>query len=164
MKRETIKNILDFLKEKEGKQLPKKWIKIKLIHELENHPDGTQYRYDGMLDLSNTIITKLPDKLHVEGVLILENCIQLTKLPDKLYVGDDLSLWDCNQITELPNKLFVGGDLFLCGTNITTLPDNLYVGGDLDIYDTPIAKKYSNYEIKEMITSKGGTLIGKISR
>ena len=164
MKRETIKNIFDFLKEKEGKQLPKKWIKIKLIHELENHPDGTQCIYYDHLDLSGTNITKLPNDLYVDGRLILETCKQLTELPNKLHVEDGLSLWDCNQITELPNKLHVGDDLSLCGTNITTLPDNLYVGGYLDIYNTPIAKKYSNEEIREMITSKGGILIGKISR
>jgi hypothetical protein len=46
MERNTIENILNFLEEKEGKELPKKWFdsieKLKLIKQLENHPDGTQ--------------------------------------------------------------------------------------------------------------------------
>ena len=161
MKIETIEKIFNFLYEKEGKGFPQNW---NLIKSLETHPDGTQYKYDGDLDLSGTNITKLPDNLYVYESLILKNCKQLTKLPDKLYVGDELSLWDCKQITELPDKLYVGGDLDLRNTDILEIPDNLYVGDDLYVYNTPIAKKYSNEEIREMITSKGGTLIGKIFR
>ena len=141
MKRETIENILNFLEENEGKEVPDKW---KLIKELETHPDGTQYRYDGMLDLSNTNITKLPDKLHVEGVLILENCIQLTELPANLYVKYGLILDRCKQLTELPNKLFVGGDLFLRGTIFAT--------------------EYSDKEIKTIVKSTGGKIKGQIIR
>ena len=167
MKTETIENILTFLKEKEGHELPKAWIdlikKLKLIQELENHPDGTQYKHRGSLDLRDSTIRKLPNDLHVTGYLDLGDCKQLTELPNNLYVGIDLFL-DKTNIEKLPDNLYVGDDLYLCGTNITTLPDNLYVGVDLDIFNTPIAKKYSNEEIREMITSKGGTLIGKIDR
>ena len=56
MERNTIENILNFLEEKEGMELPESWFesieKLKLIKRLENHPDGTQYRYDGDLELS----------------------------------------------------------------------------------------------------------------
>jgi hypothetical protein len=148
MERETIKNILDFLNTKENKKLPKKWFdsieKLKLIKELENHPDDIQYKYDGFLLLSRTNITKLPNNLRVENGY--------------------LDLVDCKQLTELPNNLYVEYSLFLDKTNIEKLPDNLYVGGTLYIKNTPIAQKYSSQEIREMITSKGGTLIGNIYR
>ena len=148
MERETIKNILDFLNTKENKKLPKKWFdsveKLKLIQELENHPDGIQYKHRGSLDLNKSKITKLPNDLYVDGYLNLRYCQYLTELPNNLYVGGYLNLADCKQLTELP--------------------DNLYVGGDLGIYYTAIAQKYSSDEIREMITSKGGTLIGKIYR
>ena len=189
MKRETIEKILNFLNEKEGKELPQKWVnlikKIELIKELENHPDGTQYKHYYNLLLSDSNITKLPNDLYVGGFLDLRNCQELTELPDKLHVGSYFSLSGCKQLTELPNKLFVGGffrldsckkitelpdklhvgdDLDLSGTNITTLPDNLYVGGFLDIYNTPLAKKYSNEEIYEIVASTGGKINGPIIR
>jgi hypothetical protein len=63
-------------------------------------------------------------------------------LPSNLYVGKSLKLWGCEQLTKLPDKLYVGGYLY--------------------IENTPLAKKYTNEEIREMITSKGGTIIGKI--
>ena len=72
MKAETIKNIFNFLNEKEGQAFPKNW---NLIERLETHPDGTQYKYDGMLD-----------KLHVEGNLILTDT-SISELPDELYVA-----------------------------------------------------------------------------
>ena len=148
MKAETIEKILNFLKEKEGKRLPINWkiflAKENIIRKLENHPDGTQYKHRGSLDLNKSKITKLPNDLYVDGYLNLRYCRYLTELPNNLYVGGYLNLADCKQLTELP--------------------DNLYVGGDLGIYYTAIAQKYSSDEIREMITSKGGTLIGKIYR
>ena len=148
MKRQTIENILNFLNEKEDKELPQKWFysikKIELVKELENHPDGIQYKHKGDLNLKNSNITKLPNDLYVDGRLNLRYCDQLTKLPDKLYVGGWLDIRGCNQLTELPNNLYVGGNLWLA--------------------NTPLANNYTDEEIREMITSKGGTLIGKIIR
>ena len=147
MERNTIEKILNFLEEKEGKEIPRKWFesikRLKFINELENHPDGTQYRYEGHLFLYDSNIKKLPNDLYVDGLFDLDGCKRLTKLPDNLYVGGYFSIQE---------------------TNITKLPDNLYVGNDLHIYGTPLAKKYTDEEIYEMITSKGGTLIGKIIR
>ena len=160
MQRETIENILNFLKEKEGKEVPDKW---KLIKELETHPDGTQYRYDGMLDLRNTNISKLPNDLYIGGHLRLYGCEQITKLPDKLYVRDNLNLTYSN-IKKLPNGLHVKGHLFLVGTSIEELPNNLYVGGNLFIRKTSLAKNYTDEEIKEIVASTGGQIEGQIYR
>jgi hypothetical protein len=161
MNRETIEKILNFLKEKENKESPKKW---KLIHELETYPDGTQYRHKYDLYLINSNITKLPNDLYVEYSLNLRDSIQLTKLPDNLHVEGNLTLWDCNQLTELPDNLYVGGSLGLGGTNITELPNNLYVGINLYINNTPLAKKYTDEEIEEIVTSTGGKIEGNIYR
>ena len=106
MKIGTIEKIFDFLKANEGKELPREWVRLikktKLIKELENHPDGEQYRYEGDLNLNFSKITKLPN--------------------------------------------------------------NLYVGRSLFIDKTPLAKKYTNEQIREIVTSTGGQIIGKIRR
>ena len=88
----------------------------------------------------------------------------ITKLPNDLYVDGVLNLWGCKQLTKLPDKLHVTQSLTILRTSIEELPDNLYVGGSLYMANTPLADKYTDEEIREMITSKGGTLIGKIYR
>ena len=52
----------------------------------------------------------------------------------------------------------------LIHSNVKELPEVLKVGGNLHIYNTPLAEKYTDDEIIEMITSKGGKLSGKIYR
>ena len=167
MKAETIEKIFNFLKEKEGKELPGSWFasirKLNLIKELENHPDNIRYIHEGDLDLSYSIITKLPNDLHVDGGLYLDHCKQITKLPDKLHVGGAFDISYSN-VTKLPNNLYVGDHLWLVHTNISEIPNNLCVDGDLYAYNTPLADKYTNVKLRKMIKSKGGTLIGKISR
>ena len=141
MDRNTIEKILNFLDANEGKKLPKSWFdsieKLKLIKELENHPDDIKYRYEGDLELSETNITKLPNDLYVVG---------------------SLNLWKCQELTKLPNYLYVGDHLNIEGTNIEEIPNNLYVEFDLYIENTPLAKKYTNEEIYEMIKLRGGEI------
>ena len=167
MKVETIEKILNFLKEKEDKEIPERLFesikRLKFINELENYPDGSQYRYEGHLFLNHRNITKLPNDLYVTGILNLYDCKRLTKLPDKLYVGATLSLEDTN-ISEIPDNLYVVGNLLLIGTSIEYIPNNLYVGTNLFIRDTPLAKKYTDEQIYEIITLRGGELIGTIFR
>ena len=147
MKRQVIEKMLKFLKEKEGHELPEAWVdlmkKLELVRELEAHPYGTQYRHEGYLDLYETNITKLPDDLYVGGWLDLTGCKQLKKLPNDLYVGDGLSLSETN-ISELPSKLYIGSDLFL--------------------YNTPLADKYTDDQIIDIVASTGGKIEGQIIR
>jgi hypothetical protein len=147
MDRNTIENILNFLKEKEGKKIPEHWFdsieKLKLIEKLKNHPDGIQYKHMGALDLDRT---------------------NIRELPKYLYVTSYLSLNYCNQITKLPDNLYVGHNLFLIETSIEELPDNLYVGRKLFIGNTPLSRKYTDEQIYEMITLRGGRINGKIIR
>ena len=136
MEIETIEKIFKFLEEKEGKDLPRKWVysirQLKFINELENHPDGVQYRYDGHLFLSDSTIKKLPNDLYVEG---------------------NLDITDTN-ITSLPERLEVGGYLSLIGLSITSLPKGLEVGDNLFIEDTPLVK-LSDEAILNMIKPNG---------
>ena len=161
MERNTLKNILDFLEEKEGMEIPEIW---SLINELETHPDGIQYRYNGYIYLIESSIKNLPNDLYVGGGLVLEHCEKLKKLPDMLYVGATLTLDYCTQLTKLSDNLYVGVDLVLNDVNITEIPNNLYVGGDLYLGDTPLAKKYTDKEIIKIVESNRGQIEGKIIR
>ena len=162
MNRNTIEKILNFLKEKEGRGIPQNW---NLIDRLETYPDDIQYIYEGDLGLSGSNIKKLPNDLYVRGYLSLTNCKQLIKLPTELRVWGFLSLTNCNQLTELPDNLYVSGRLFLIDCKqITKLPDKLYVGRDLHITNTPLAKKYTDEQIYEIVESTGGKIGGQIIR
>jgi hypothetical protein len=147
MKRKTIENILSFLYENEGMELPNRWFKsikkLELIKELENHSDGIQYKH--------------------KGILILRNS-KIKKLPNDLYVGGDLYLNNCEELKEFPDKLYVGGDLWLSGSGITELPKYLFVRGDLFIYNTPLADKYTDEQIYGIVASTGGQIKSDIFR
>jgi hypothetical protein len=148
MKTETIENILNFIKEKESKEPPKSWFdsieKLKLIEELENHPDGVQYKYEDHLYLNESKVKKLPNDLYVDGNLELYKANQLKELPSKLYVEGDLLLTDCKQLRGLSKYLYVGGDLYL--------------------YKTSLADKYTDEQIRDIVTSTGGEIVGIIFR
>ena len=91
----------------------------------------------GNLDLSDTEITELPNRLSVSGSLDLSGT-KITKLPEELTVGGCLYLSD-TLITELPKGLTVGGGLYLRNTPIKRLPKGL-IGGSLDLSGTKITK------------------------
>ncbi len=183
MKTNTIEKILNFLKEKEGKELPQNW---NLIEKLETHPDDIQYIHKGSLILKNSDIKKLPNKLYVGGSLFLMGCEQLSELPNNLYVDGNFMMLSGEKITELPDRLFVmgflqlaidhkilkypkvlfvEGALFLTYTNIAELPNQIFVGEDLLIQGTPLADKYTDEQLYEMAKSlEGGQISGKIIR
>jgi hypothetical protein len=158
MEKETLKNILDFIEANEGRDVPQKW---KLIEILETYPDGTKYKHNDDLVLTNSMITKLPNDLYVNGYLMVNRCKQLKELPNNLHVE---RVFACNKtsIEELPNNLYVGSDLHIQNTQIKEIPNNLYVGGDFFINNTPLADKYTDDEIRKMITSTGGEVREKI--
>ena len=78
-----------------------------------------------------------------------------TTLSDNLTVGYSLFL-NNTEITSLPNNLTVGEDLVIFDTEITSLPNNLKVGKSLFLGYTPLSKKYTQEQIKNMIVEKGG--------
>ena len=181
MKREAIANILNFMVEKEGHKIPKRWVdmlvreeeKKELIRTLETHPDGSQFVYEGSLYFQDNInITKLPNDLVVDGNVYLYNNPNIIELPKKLLVRGDLilnntnirnlpmqltvtgylNLGNCKKLTRLPDNLNIKGYLNLDGcTGLKELPNNLYIGGNLYIENTLIAKNYTDDEIRDIV-------------
>ena len=135
MEKEVLKRIFEFLKEEEQHNAPFKW---KLIN---NEPlTKEELNVEGSLNLSYSKITQLPKGLKVNGGLYLEN----------------------TNIKSLPEGLIVRFSLSLSYTKIESLPKGLKVFGILRIWDTPIAQKYTDEEIREMI--KPGFIKGEIYR
>jgi hypothetical protein len=42
--------------------------------------------------------------------------------------------------------------------NVTSLPDNLTVNGELYLYNTPISKKYTKEQLKQMLPGVKGKI------
>jgi len=189
MKINTIDNILKFLEEKENRKIPQEWVDLKetnsVIKKFETHPDGVQYKHEGNLVFEDSNhLTELPNDLYVTGSLNLENCNRLTKLPDKLYVGGNLDIIRCENILELPKSLRVDNNFWLWEIpkmlnlpnnlhvegflsikrcyQLTYIPYNLYVGEDLTFMFTAISDKYTRSQLRDIITSKGGEIVGDI--
>lgn len=110
----------------------------------------------GDLELKKTPITSLPDNLTKVGGTLTLSGTRITSLPDNLKVGGNLQL-DHSLITSLPDNLEVGGYLNLYKTQITSLPSNLEVEKWLILNYTPLSKKYTEQEIRQMVPGvKGG--------
>ena len=136
MEKETLKSIFNFIEEKEAHKTPFLW---KLINDEPFTEDELNIK--GGLDLSETVITSLPNGLKIGGELDLIDCPNLISLPEDLKVGGDLFLYECKNLTSLPKGLQVGL--------------NLYIG------KTPLTN-YSDDELRKMI--KPGFIKGKILR
>ena len=126
MDKETLKNILNFIKENDNRNIPFTW---KLLNNEPFTEDDLNVKYD--LFLANTNIKSLPKGLKVGGDLNLLDS-EIRFLPEGLEVGGDLNLENTN-ITFLPKGLKVGVDLFLAFTGIELISDGLFVGGDLHL-------------------------------
>ena len=69
-------------------------------------------------------------------------------------VGGRLDLRFSN-IESLGNLTSVGGYLDLYGTKIESLGNLTSVGGELDLTNTPLSKKYSEKEIRKIVSVTG---------
>jgi hypothetical protein len=127
MEKDTLKKILNFLSENEGK-------------------NAATYGSIEWKILFNEPITK--EEANIEGGLYL-NYLDVTSLPEGLKVGVDLDLRN-SYIESLPEGLEVGDELDLAYTYITSLPKGLKVGGLLIIIESDLLK-YSDEEIRKMI-------------
>jgi hypothetical protein len=138
----TLKNIFDFLEEKENKNKPFVW-KI-----MNNEPfTDDELNIKGNLDLFEENITYIPEGLKVEGDLNLESCKRLKSLPDNLYIGGKLNLEGTN-IKQIPKGLYVGDDFILVGLEIKSLPKDLNVQGGLDLgYCTDLTSLPNNLKV-----------------
>ena len=73
-------------------------------------------------------------------------------------VGGGLYL-SYSKIESLGNLTSVGGNLDLNGVNIQSLGNLTSVGGWLDLEGTPLSKKYTEEEIREMVKVRGGVYL-----
>ena len=74
----------------------------------------------------------------------------IKSLPDNFkYVGGNLNL-QFTPIKSLPDNLKVEGSLWLQYSTIESLPSSLEVEGNLYVYNTPLAKKYTDEEIRNL--------------
>ena len=159
MKKEIVKRIFEFLEDKGEHNMP---FNFKLLN---NEPlTKRDLNVEGSLYLATKNITSLPKGLNVLGYLACIDCKNLKFIQEGLYVREDLYLGGCINFESLPNDSFVGGDLHLeyC-KNLTSLPKGLKVEGNLYIDNTPIANKYSNDEIRDMV-KPDGYILGQIYR
>ena len=93
--------------------------------------------------------------------------VKLLYAPDEI-TGEDLNVvgtlnLEANQITSLPDNLKVGEHIWADASSINSIPNNLQVEGDLSLYDTPLAEKYTEEEIRKMVKDKGGYVKGSIN-
>jgi len=123
---------------------------------IDRLPDELKH-VGGSLFLSNTQIKSLPKGLkHVSGSLYL-SYTEIKSLPDGLTVGGNLVL-NNTPIESLPTGLTVGGYLYLYDTLIKSLPKELKIKGQLFLKYTPLSKKYTKDEIKQIIINNGGSV------
>lgn len=94
-------NIIDFKADEIGFLKLKNEITVNMAKKLMKENNGN-------LDLSDTLIEKLPDYLTVEGDLTLNN--EITELPFYLTVQGNLDIRE-TQIDELPKGVTVGGKI-----------------------------------------------------
>jgi hypothetical protein len=178
MEKETLKNILNFIKTKDNRNIPFMW-KLKnnepiteddliVNGDLDLRPSSIDYmdieslpeglKVSGRLNLMGSDMQFLPKGLEVGGYLDLSYSF-IKSLPEGLKVGGSLSLFDCAIITSLPEGLKVGGNLDLGATNITSLPRGLKVEGYIELNGTKVTR-YSDDELRNMV--KPGYIKGRI--
>ena len=146
------------------------WFLLQKFLEKKGNPP---YSIGGDLDLRFTSIKSLGDLQSVGGDLDLRYK-PIESLGNLQSVGGDLDLHD-TRIKSLGNLQSVGGSLDLEGTPIKSLGNLQYVGrfldlrftsikslgnlqsvvGNLFLYETPISKKYSEEEIRQMVNVGG---------
>ena len=103
------------------------WNVLQKFLESQGYP---RYSIGGDLDVSYSDIESLGNLVRVEG---------------------NLDLYECKNTLSLGDLKYVGGFLDLGGTRIETLGNLEYVGGWLDLGRTPLSKKYTEEEIRDMI-------------
>jgi hypothetical protein len=117
---------------------------------------GRKFRVRGDLDLRDICPETLGNMISVDGDLYLGYCKNLTSLGLLEHVDGYLDLSYCENLTSLGSLEHVGEnlDLYIC-KNLTSLGSLKYVGGWADLRVTPIAKMYSEEEIRQMVDVKG---------
>ena len=126
------------------------WYALQKFLELKGNPP---YSISGDLSLRQTQVKSLENLQSVGGGLYLTNT-PIKSLGNLQSVGGDLYLYK-TPLESLGNLQSVGGDLNLIGTQVKSLGDLQSVGVNLFLRDTPISKKYSEQEIRQMVNVGG---------
>lgn len=123
-----------------------------MLQKYLNRKGNPPYRISGNLELRYADIESLGNLISVGGWLNL-NKSNIESLGNLTSVEGDLHLYKSKMKT-LGNLTYVGGDLNLNGSNIKSLGNLESVGGYLFLRDTPLSKKYSEEEIRQMVDVK----------
>lgn len=82
----------------------------------------------------------------------------IKELPKNLKTVGGFLMLQRTQIRELPDNLVVKGTLNVSDTNIEKLPVGLIVDGDVFMNNTPLSKKYSEEELKQLLPGVTGNI------
>jgi hypothetical protein len=123
----------------------------------------------GILDLSGSKITNLPDNLRICSLVIRESkeiknlpsglklellsidSTNIQSIPDDISISRRLNATDCESLTKLPSNLNINGQLLLSGcTNLFSLPPGLKVQ-DIVLTDTLVKEIPRDAEISGFI-------------
>ena len=146
------------------------------------HKGNPPYMITDDLYLSYSKIESLGNLTSVGGNLDLYNCTNLTSLGNLTSVGGhlglsysnvkslgnltsvggSLGLYNCTNLTSLGNLTSVGGELNLSFCEIESLGNLTSVGGNLYLKHTPLSKKYTEEEIREMVKVGGKVYFNSI--
>jgi hypothetical protein len=126
------------------------WDKLQKYLDRKGNP---LYSIGGDLDLRHTPIESLGNLTSVGGYLYLYGS-EIKSLGNLTSVGGYLYLYG-SEIQSLGNLTSVGGYLNLRDSSIKSLGNLKSVGGNLYLNNTPILKKYSKEEIKQMVNIEG---------
>ena len=128
------------------------WFQLQEFLETKGNPP---YSIGGSLNLKNSPIESLGNLQSVGGNLDLRGT-PIKSLGNLQTVGGYLDLKG-TPIKSLGNLQTVGGNLYLRNTPIESLGNLQSVGGGLYLYlyDTPISRKYSEEEIRQMVNVGG---------
>lgn len=107
-------------------------------------PDGLII--EGSLDLSETRLQMLPERLNIAGDLKLSGCLNLNFLPRSLHVGGSIDL-SKSGIKRLPERFQVSNNLNLSNSMIKVLPDYLQIGGKLKLSGCNIIELPKNLQV-----------------
>jgi hypothetical protein len=104
-----------------------------LLQKFLKHRGNPPYSIGGNLNLRHTEIESLGNLTSVGGALELQ----------------------FTPIESLGNLTSVGGDLYLTNSSVTSIGKLSYVGNSLFLFDTPLSKKYTEEEIRQMVNVGG---------
>lgn len=113
----------------------------------------------GDLKIANTNISSLPENLKIINGNLSIIDLKSISLPDNLKVKRNMNIIGVKNFPNgLPNGLEVKGSLILKYSAITSLPKDIKVGGGLFLIETPISKKYTSMQLKQMLPGVQGKI------